>query len=240
MRWFRTFCALGLLAAQATAAAAADMPGTTMPEPEVWRAPQLLESNLGWYLRGDVGWAWGRLDSTDSPPTVLSPSQNSLGNNGTSGGGFGFKSQWLRTDVTIDYLGPLNYTGGIYGPGDVVANISAISALFNGYVDLGTWYQITPYIGAGAGAAYMRVSDYASTVAGITTSDTHNQWNFAWAAMAGVAFPVAHNLMVDVGYRYMNFGDVSTEFGALGEMTFKNVAAHEVRVGVRWSFDDLW
>ena len=28
--------------------------------------------------------------------------------------------------------------------------------------------------------------------------------------MAGIAFPISHNMMVDVGYRYLNIGDVST------------------------------
>ena len=35
--------------------------------------------------------------------------------------------------------------------------------------------------------------------------------------------------MVDVGYRYLNLGDVTTASDSFGAMTFKNVAAHEVR-----------
>jgi opacity protein-like surface antigen len=46
-------------------------------------------------------------------------------------------------------------------------------------------------------------------------------------------------MMVDLGYRYINFGDTKSGADASGSMTFKNVAAHEVRVGLRWSFDDL-
>jgi opacity protein-like surface antigen len=57
--------------------------------------------------------------------------------------------------------------------------------------------------------------------------------------MAGVGFAISSNILVDVGYRYVNFGDVKTATDATGTMTFKNVAAHEVRVGFRWSFDDL-
>jgi hypothetical protein len=36
----------------------------------------------------------------------------------------------------------------------------------------------------------------------------------------------------------MNFGDATTGSDA-GAMTLKNLAAHEVRVGFRWSFDDI-
>ncbi|MGI8526150.1 MAG: outer membrane protein, partial [Pseudolabrys sp.] len=85
----------------------------------------------------------------------------------------------------------------------------------------------------------VRASDYVSAAAPpFTTPNERNQWNFTWAAMAGVGWLVAPNLMLDFGYRYLNFGDVKTSSDAFGATTFKNVAAHEVRVGLRWSFDD--
>ena len=56
--------------------------------------------------------------------------------------------------------------------------------------------------------------------------------------MAGVGYAIGPNLMLDLSYRYMNFGDVATASDAFGEMTLKNLAAHEVRIGIRWSFDD--
>jgi opacity protein-like surface antigen len=235
MGWLRTLYAVGLLAAQATAAAAADMPGTTMPPPAPqWHPRQLIDLSNGWYLRGDLGYAWGTLDGADTAPSSISPYDSTLGNGMTGGIGVGIKNKWLRADLTFDYLAPLDYTGAILGPNDVVAKISAISALFNGYLDLGTWYRATPYIGAGAGAAYMSATDFASSTAPFA-STSHDQWNFAWAAMAGFAYPMTHNLMLDVGYRYINFGDVKIDADV---MTFKNVAAEEVRAGLRWSFED--
>ena len=103
---------------------------------------------------------------------------------------------------------------------------------------------MTPYIGAGAGVAYAHVYDYVSTRAppfsGPLSGDTaKTQWNFAWAAMAGVGIPLSRRLTVDVGYRYLNIGDLSTASDAFGAMKLKNIAAHEVRFGLRWSFDDL-
>jgi opacity protein-like surface antigen len=58
--------------------------------------------------------------------------------------------------------------------------------------------------------------------------------------MTGFGYAMAPNLMIDVGYRYIDFGDAQTNADAFGAMTFKNIAAHEVRVGLRWSFDDLY
>ena len=132
----------------------------------------------------------------------------------------------------------MKYQGTVATPGDTTAKIQAATALFNGYIDLGTWYRISPYIGAGAGVAYARVLDYASTRRRPYPATPADQWKFAYAAMAGIAIAIAPNVMLDVGYRYLNFGDVKTGSDASGAMTFRNVAAHEVRVGLRWSFDD--
>jgi opacity protein-like surface antigen len=229
----------GMLAALSAVALAADMPGEYPPPPApAWHSPHLFDLN-GWYLRGDIGYAWGRLGGADAATGYINPTDNSLDGAVTGGLGVGVKTRWLRTDVTVEYLAPLKYTGTIVSPGDVSAKISATSFLFNGYLDLGTWYGVTPYIGAGAGVAYTRVSGYSSTVAPPFTSNSSDQWNFTYATMAGLAAPVTHNLMLDVGYRYINFGDVSTNADAFGAMTFRNLAAHEVRVGMRWSFDDL-
>jgi opacity protein-like surface antigen len=247
MGWLRTFAVAGALTVQAAAVMAADMPDTAPPPdlsppppPQQWHAPQLYWPQLGWYLRGDVGYDWGRLDSAQSATGYTNPSDNKLGSAFIGGVGAGVKSRWLRTDLTIDYASPAKYKGTIATADDVTAKIGAESALFNGYLDLGTWYRITPYIGAGAGVAYVSTSDYSSTVAPPFTGDTsHSQWNFAWAAMAGIGYRITPRVTIDVGYRYMDFGDAKTASDSHGAMTFKDVAAHQVRVGLRWSFDDL-
>lgn len=37
-------------------------------------------------------------------------------------------------------------------------NLSRISGMFNAYLDLGNWFGLTPYVGAGVGASYVRSS----------------------------------------------------------------------------------
>ena len=223
-------------------ALAADMPSTLPPAYErPLPPPRAFDFNTGWYLRGDLGYNWGRIQGAQSATPFPSPTDSTLNGAVFAGVGAGIKTQWVRTDVTIDYALPMKYEGSILKPNDTTAKITAASVMFNGYLDLGTWYGATPYLGAGAGAAWLKTFDYSSTAAPPFTGDTiHKQWNFAWAVMAGVGYAVAPNLMVDVGYRYIDFGDVRTNADALGAMTFKNIAAHEVRVGLRWSFDDLY
>ena len=235
-RW-RTFVVVGAFIAPLTGAMAADMPGEYPPPLVELAHPQFFDLS-GWYVRADVGYAWGRLDNAQAASGYPNPTDNALGNGFIGGIGGGIKTRWLRTDVTIDYTSPLKYTGTAVTADDVTAKISGWSALFNGYIDLGKYYGVSPYIGAGAGVGYMSVSDYSSTVAPPFSGGDHSQWNFNWAAMAGLGYAITPNLMLDVGYRYLNFGDVETASDAFGKMAFNNLAAHEVRVGVRWNFED--
>jgi len=239
MGWLRTLVVSGAaLAISGAIVHAADMPGG-MPLPRMESTPVLIDANSGWYLRGDLGGHWGLIGGAESASPFPNPVDNSLGKGMTASLGAGIKSAWLRTDVTIDYASPMKYEGTVVAAGDTTAKIQPTTGLLNGYLDLGTWYRLSPYIGAGAGVAYVRVTDYAGPAPPLTGDTGKKQWNFAYAGMAGVAVAISHNLMVDVGYRYLNIGDVKTGSDAFGAMTFKNVAAHEARVGLRWSFDDL-
>ena len=99
--------------------------------------------------------------------------------------------------------------------------------LANAYVDLGTWSNITPYVGVGAGVSFHRAS--APVVPDAA------QTKFAWAVMAGIGFGISENIKLDIGYRYVNLGRAS---GLLGAAPFrKNYDVHEARIGVRYLID---
>lgn len=235
MSQWRLFAAAGaLLLPMASGVCAADMPKYDLPPPAVSEPPAFEHVASGWYLRGDIGGRWNRATGASLALALPGPTGNTIGSSLTAGIGVGIKTKWLRTDVTLDYAFPADYKGTLFSPDDTTAKISATTALFNGYIDLGTWYGFTPYIGAGAGLAFARMSDLA--FAGVAAGASRSQTNFAYAGMAGLAWTVAPNLQIDLGYRYLNIGDVK---GPQDVLTVRNVAAHEVRVGVRWSFDDL-
>lgn len=237
MSWWRLCALAGLVASNA--AMAADMPGTApLPSP-IAPAPAYTASP-NWYLRGDLGYYWGTTSGAQAAPGFPSPADNDPGNGFVGGVGAGFKSGMVRADITVDYTSNMKYSGKVAAPGDVTAKIDAVTALFNGYLDLGTWYGLTPYVGAGAGMANLHAHDYATAATSPAGSGLSNSdWKFAWAVMGGVGYSIAPNLTLDANYRYVNFGDVTVASDASGAMTLKNLAAHEVRVGVRWSFDDL-
>ena len=250
MDWLRPFVVAGavmgsLVGAGQDASLAADV--TTMPpvslSPSPRSAPDYVPRNVflsGWYLRGDVGARWGRLTGAMAAPGFVDPTDSTLDKSAVFGVGAGFRRNWIRGDLTVDSAAAQNYQGTVATAGDVTAKIQTTTALLNIYADLGTWYRLTPYIGAGIGAARVTVSDFnnASTPP-FSGAPELSRWNLAWAAMAGTAFAISRNLQIDLGYRYLNFGNVQTSDGPGGHMTFKNVAAQEVRIGLRWSLDDL-
>ncbi|MEP7030712.1 MAG: outer membrane beta-barrel protein [Pseudolabrys sp.] len=227
------------LAVSSAFALAADMPGNSLPPPRTEFKPPIIDFLNGWYIRGDIGAIFGRVNSATSPAPFANPTDSHLGNGMTGSFGVGIKGSWLRTDLTINYLTPLKYRGSVLATDDTTAKIQTAAAMFNGYLDLGSWYRATPYIGGGVGAAYVTVSDVAGPAALLATDTVYKQWKFAWAGMAGVAFPISHNMQVDLGYRYLNVGDVKSSRDAAGATTFKDVAGHEIRIGMRWNFDEL-
>ena len=65
--------------------------------------------------------------------------------------------------------------------------------LANAYLDLGTWWCVTPFVGAGIGFSRVSISSFVDVNtpnAGVAFADTASQWNFAWALHAGLAYQV--------------------------------------------------
>ncbi len=247
------------LAAFSGAALAADMP---VEYPPIIEAPEPmpLPAVGGWYLRGDIGYKYYQ-----APKGSFGVPWGSIGNNGNMGDekmlgaadigvGVGYKfNDYLRTDLTLDYETPAKFKGSVYcvsaGPcgGGVwqateSVKITAYSALANVYADLGDFHGLKPYIGAGAGASYLRTSDVKSGAKDNGTGaypKSEGQWNFAWALMAGDEYPINERLSLDLGYRYLDLGDAKTggvrdSGGNLTHMSVEDITAHEVRVGLRY------
>jgi opacity protein-like surface antigen len=204
---------LALSFAAAVALSIASLPSNAADysaPPPILRAPQAPWVELGsnWYIRGDFTYRMFDVPGADGPEDAAA-----LG----LGVGYQFNN-WLRGDITLDYQFGSRF--GLADNPDVAgAKLWSAMALANGYIDLGTWYGVTPYVGAGVGTAF---NDLAS----------QSRWNFAYALMAGAAYHLSPNLSVDFGYRYADLGNAYSLSNALIEVT-----AHEFRVGLRYKLD---
>lgn len=227
---------VGTVAALVCGAAshAADMPAYQRP------APRYVEMASGWYVRGDFGYRFNEMDSVQAGRTVTSFNYpDSLGV--TAGGGY--KYQWFRFDATADYAPRVTAratsTFATSQP-QYTTKIDALSLLANFYVDLGTWYGFTPYVGAGLGVTYLRSRDYEDTTLPVNHATSNGRTNFSWAAMGGVSYQIDARWLVDVGYRYLDMGDLptSTESNStLDHTTWKRLSAQEIRIGLRFLLD---
>jgi opacity protein-like surface antigen len=227
---FVTAC-VGAAACAATVHAA-DMPGSWPPPTPV------MDEVSGWYLRGDIGYRGTTIRDAATAIGFPVPIDNHL--DGSYWGGLGVGIKWgkLRTDLTADYGAEMDYSGA-NGAATASARIQTITSLANIYYDIGTWWGITPYIGAGAGFAYVRTSDYQSaTIPPLSNAESFERYNFSWAVMAGESYQVTPSLSVDAGYRFIDQGDAKTATTASGDLTLHALQSHEFRIGLRWMYDN--
>ena len=271
MRLVSCFTAAGLIASAVSvpAASAADLLGNlrrTLP-------PVSEEgASVTWYLRGDISKSYYKEPQSDYVVTAVNPNigpidyrrehiRPSLG----ASIGAGLRYRFLRFDLTYEARKKTPYLGYVppfndwnhAGPFPVPSrrdrySLGTSTIMANGYMDLGGWFGMNPYVGAGIGATHYSASNYISEplpltaqLGGVTQTSligSGKGWNLTWALMAGMTVGITHNLKLDAGYRYINMGAVKFNHvdQATGQVVAriksKDIAAHEVRLGLRYEF----
>jgi opacity protein-like surface antigen len=272
MRSVKSVIVAGAVSLMSTAAFAADLP---IAAPPMYGPPPLVDFG-GWYLRGDIGFSnqsVSRVIDTNSSAynNVAVTQTSSFGSAGIFDVGVGYQfNSWFRGDVTGQWRGKSNFTGldvitgtgsatGFVGTDGYTATKSELLFLANAYVDLGTWWCVTPFIGAGIGTAWVQISNFTDTgffhippfpsapVPSFNYAGQASQWNFAWAAHAGLAYKVSPSLTVELAYSYVDMGSGLTgptySFDQVTNTThapfkFNDITSHDVTLGVRWNFDN--
>jgi opacity protein-like surface antigen len=171
----------------------------------------------------------------------------------------------LRVDVTGQYRGNSNFTGldtvtgtgpfvGFVGTDSYTATKSEAVFLANAYADLGTWWCVTPFIGAGVGTARVSIANFTDTgdfinggqIHSFNSAGQNSQWNFAWALHAGLAYKVAPGLTLELAYSYLDMGKGLTgptnSFDQVTNTThapfsFNNITSNDVMLGLRWEMN---
>ncbi len=130
-------------------------------------------------------------------------------------GEYGYRALKSKTDAS----------GGIIGK----EKFGIQTYMLNGYYDFATGTKVKPYIGAGLGLADVKLK-YQDPDDLISISKT----KFAWNLNAGIGMEVSKNMVIDLGYRYLQVEDFKKDFG-VGSLKFKT-HANEVSLGVRYHF----
>jgi|SRR3974390_480764 len=240
--------------------------GADLPLPP----PPVIAAFPAWYLRGDIGFSNQSVDSLYSDNYIgyasVVNTNKSFDAAPLFGLGIGYHfNNWLRFDVTGEYRGKANFHGldigafpsgspfGVgFAPDRYIGSKSEWTFLLNGYVDLGTWYNITPFVGAGIGYSRNTISDFGDVgiacqgSAAACTADTNfatgSKWDFAWALHAGLAYEVSKNFTVELAYRYIDLGNAITGTGiaydasrTFAPFEFRHLTSHDVKFGVRFN-----
>ena len=220
---------------------------------------QPVEVGSGWYLRGDVAYlpqkSFKNGDFT-FPSTINNESFSESEDAYFASIGFGYHfNDYLRADLNLGYLpgnkASFSYDDTATAPAGTAILASGnvknygFSGILNGYVDLGTYVGITPYVGAGIGlirttsklsAEYIDSADSANN---FVLSNNKTRYSFAYTLNAGLAYQVSKNVQVDLGYQYFSAPDAEY-VTATSLNTFpdhKGISNHQIKLGLRY---DLW
>ena len=275
MASFRALCLASVASLSAAVAAhAADIPATILPPTPVYAPPPAPIGVSGVYLRGDVGVGIADLRTRESTFDAnysvpgLRYETHSLDDAAFIDAGVGYRfNNYFRADVTGEYRAAAHYSANesyiaAYGTDTASkaydkydASIRSVVGLVNGYVDVGTWYGVTPFVGGGVGVGYVTTKNltdisygnyYGYGNGGGGFSYDHSQAKFAYALMAGLDFHVTQNLALEFGYRYLDLGNVSsgqincvsTQFCG-HEVQHYRLAYSDIRLGARYMFTDF-
>jgi opacity protein-like surface antigen len=177
--------------------------------------------------------------------------------------GCGSGSRGFRAEVMFGYRGDRKLDGepAIYNPGPQVGDpdgtlpdpiddplhtsIQTYTLMFNVYKDLGQWNRVVPYVGAGVGVAYHDMDEvfFTGNPFLVNRIEGDKDISFAWSLMAGIGYQLSDRAILDLGYRYINIGDIKS--GRVDTAGFVNppvqiedIDAHEFKVGLRYHFGE--
>ncbi|MFI3270558.1 MAG: outer membrane beta-barrel protein [Pseudomonadota bacterium] len=142
----------------------------------------------------------------------------------------------VRTEIEFAMFSDIDATGFPY---TVPTNgeIGINTLMLNAFYDFKNNSDFTPYVGVGAGIAWVSMK---GDIAGAVGFASHTENNFAWNLTAGVAYEITENWSADLGYRYLNAGDAKTESttiaGVTGHLEAKDIASHQIMLGVRYTY----
>jgi opacity protein-like surface antigen len=255
----------------ASAGWAADMRGTLPAAPPVeYASPPPALSDTGLYLRGDLGYGFNRAGNIVYAPTSVAGERTlsqSLKGSGVVSVGVGYQlNAMLRGDITLEQRGQSNFryldrventsNPAAYYLNDVRGSLNLRVAMANAYMHMGTWNNISPFVGVGVGVAAANVRNVTNKGVGPGNNhpnargigDNADSTGLAFALHAGLSYRITGNWSAELGYRYLGLNTIkggtmncynalTSTYDACGYRTvIKNFGAHDIKFGIRYLF----
>ncbi len=254
------YIGLAAFIAQSAPACAADLlpPAPSLDSPAL-RGRFAPES--GAYLRADTGFGALQTRSAASTfstaPTGFQYDATQPGHAMLLGLGAGYQfNDYVRADVTGEYRGSARYTartsyvdaancGAARCSDAYSASTQSAALMANVYGEIGSWFDVTPYIGFGAGVAHTSFAQMTVVAANghsAGQAPRASQVRPSFALMAGASWDLSSRLKIEAGYRYMTLG--AARSGAMactpamgpcaGQVQQIGLSSHDLRIGLRY------
>ena len=202
------------------------------------------------YFKAGLGYSWSEEPTVSWGLTTFANAD--LGNAwlGQAGLGCSQGDRGWRAELEFAYRGKKKFDAEITttpnnppNPGDPAhTSIQSSTLMVNAYYNLGNWHNVVPYVGAGIGFAYNRMSNVY-----FTNSPFFNEvigkdtLTLAWALMAGAEVKVSDRWSLDFGYRFIDFGLAESDHGDTGNnwnprFRLDDLRSHEFLVSARYKF----
>jgi len=182
----------------------------------------------GWYVGGGLGLNWLR-DADVQGGAVNSKAEFNTGGAGILSLGYGL-GNGFRLEGELGYRrNSVDKVAGVDGDG----NVSQWSMMGNALYDFNTGTAFTPYVGAGLGGVRVNVNDARTFTGGRTIDDSDTV--FAYQGIAGIAYSIAPQWKVDLGYRYFASADPSFKTNDNVKVDGEN-RNHTVLLSLRYEF----
>ncbi len=250
----------GLLACVASGALAADILPPA-PSLDSFALRGRFDTDAGAYVRLDGGLGVIRSSNPDStfatPVSSFRYDRTQLGHTPAFGLGAGYQfSEYFRADLTTEYRAAASYRASAsYGDlscvgsrcsDDYAGAIRSLVLMANGYGEIGSWYDVTPFIGLGLGVARHSAAPFTLSAGnghGQGQSPDASQIRLAFALMAGASWELTRQVRLEAGYRYLSMGSgqsgpivCSAPAGACVSQTQRiALGSHDLRIGLRYS-----
>lgn len=163
--------------------------------------------------------------------------------------GYAFSSlRWpSRFEVEYGYYGKIKYNADpvLLNATEQVLNSSITNHVvqFNFYHDFsGLWDRFIPYVGAGIGPAFNRVSSTATIIndpiiGTQTITNSQNKTNMAWNIRAGARIRLSPQFTADAGYQYIQFGKTAPwQLAGQNQLQIQKMSANTLMLGLTWQF----
>ena len=184
--------------------------------------PALAQSSDdGFYTRATVGRSYG--------------AKSALKNGFYAQTGFGqrWAGMW-RTEFTFEYMRTAMQGAGAYNKEvfNVKTHLKSFAAMGSVYADFFADKAVSPYLGIGAGVTR---NDLPDAVADGRQVFGDSRFRLAWKAMAGLSVSLPKNLVLDIGYTYVDDGRFYTK-KSFPPALRQDMKTRQAGIGLRYDF----